>query len=175
MKKSEQLFVLGIGCIGVLGLLCVSGCSGCSVELPQCGGINEGGIQAVGVSVPGCGGCLTSGKGCGSCLWSQTIKLFAGCIEESGTEEALAGETYTYLGCDNEYYGGCCGRDKGACYGGLMTQDIKNWGIVWGDYSGSGEEKEHMLGVADGCVGCFTTEPEIKSNIDDIEDCLEID
>ena len=55
MKKSEQLFVLGIGCIGMLGLLCVSGCSGCSVELPQCGGINEDGIQAVGVSVPGCG------------------------------------------------------------------------------------------------------------------------
>lgn len=171
MKKIEQLFVLVMGCIGLLGLLCISGCNGCSVEMPQCGGVNEDEGRFVGVSVPGCGGCLSSGKGCGSCLWSQSIKFFAGCVEEADS----AGNTYTYLGCDNEYYGGCCGRDKGACYGGLMTQNIKNWGIVWGDYSGSGEQKEHMLGVADGCVGCYTTEPEIKSNIDDIEGYLGID
>nr|WP_300789166.1 hypothetical protein [uncultured Acetatifactor sp.] len=171
MNKFEQLFVLGIGCVSMLGLLCLSGCTGCSIEMPQCGGINEEGGRFVGVSVPGCGGCLSSGKGCGSCLWSQAVKFFAGCIEDTGS----TGETYTYLGCDNEYYGGCCGRDEGACYGGFMVQDIENWGIVWGDYSGGGEQKEHLLGVADGCAGCFTTEPETKSKIDDIEGYLGID
>lgn len=173
MKKIEQLFVLGIGCIGILGLLCISGCGSCSIEMPQFGGIDEDGVRAVGVSIPGCGGCLSSGKGCGSCLWSQAIKLSTGCVEEESDTE----ETSKYLGCDNVYYGGCGGRSEGTCYGGLAAQDIKNWGIVWGNYnySGSGERKEHLLGVADGCVGCYTTEPRIKSIMDDIEDYIGID
>lgn len=181
-SKVEQLFILVVASIGILGLLCLSGCGETSCEGIKCGNACEDEVKAVGISLPGCGGCLSSEKGCDSMCYSQSIKIFTGIIqegEEIQESEDESGEESEVirsfmLGCDNRYYGdGClgCAQTEKSCYSGIYAQDIKNMAVFYG--STDGEEK--FCGVSNGCGGCYASDGEGKETITIFEQGLEID
>lgn len=148
-KNKEHLFYLLL--IGIAGfmVLCATGCGGNSCETVQCGDYEEEDGAFYGVSIPGCGGCLTSGKGCGSCLWPQSCKILYGNID--------IGEKQALVGVDTRYYtSGClgCGQTEESCYSGCLIQDSKNWGVVYG----STDSEEHLIGCANGCGGCAASD-----------------
>jgi len=148
-KKSEHLFLVLIIGASLLMLFCATGCGESSCETVQCGNYKEEDGTFYGVSIPGCGGCLTSGKGCGSCLWPQSCKMLYGNIEY--------GDKKTFVAVDNQYFSsGClgCGQTEESCYNGCLVQDAKNWGCVYG----SSESEEHIVGCANGCGGCFASD-----------------
>jgi len=175
-KKMEQLFILVVASIGMLGLLCLSGCGGGSCEGIQCGNVSEDGVTAMGVSLPGCGGCASSEKGCNSVCYPQSVKVFGGLVQEDmGTVEDPTDITKSfYLGCDNRYYGdGClgCGQAEKSCYSTLFVQDIENVGVFYG--SSDGEEK--FCGVINGCGGCVASDELGKDAVTLFEQGLGID
>lgn len=142
-KKLEQLFLLSIMSIGAFSLLCLSGCGGCSAECVKCGTYNAEEIFVTGISIPGCGGCLTPKKGCDSCLWPQSVKCTYGATDEGH-----------FSGCDTRYYGnGClgCGQIEKNTY--LGTQKSNESCIV---FYGESESEETIIGCIDGsCIGCM--------------------
>ena len=150
MKKNvEQLFVLLLIGVSVLIVLCATGCGGNSCETMQCGNYKEDDGTFYGISIPGCGGCLTSGKGCGSCLWPQSCKILYGNIEY--------GDGKTFIAVDNRYYTNGrlgCGQTEESCYSSCLVQDIKNWGCVYG----STNSEERMIGCSSGCGGCIASD-----------------
>lgn len=67
--KGEQIFILLLILAASAALLCAAGCGGGkSCEKPSCGSEEapDGTGTARGCSIPGYGGCLSSGKGCNS-------------------------------------------------------------------------------------------------------------
>lgn len=135
--------------------MCVTGCGGSSCETVKCGSDELYGTNAVGISVPGCGGCLTSGKGCDSCLWAQSCKF----VSVSGVEESESSESEVdFKGCDIRYYdGGClgCGQQEKSCYSGCIKVESENEnesmnGFIYGSSDGS----EKYIGCVNGCGGC---------------------
>lgn len=137
----------------VLASMCLMGCGGDqSCETLACGTLDIEGGSGFGISIPGCGGCLSSGSGCDSCLWGQSHKI--ACV----TQE-YEGETNKYLGCDNRYFGdGClgCGQSEKTAYIGcisLQGSDDKVSGCVYG----GSDQKEHAIGCVNGCGGCIGT------------------
>lgn len=175
-KKREHTLILSIIAIGVIGLLCLSGCGSNSCEGIKFRNIPDEGV--VGISVPGCGGCLSSGKGCNSACWPQSIKLVAGKVEnESETDsemEILPEEEIFYLGCDNRYYGNSCmgcGADEKSCYSGVFFGSMDNFAIFYG----SPGEEENICGISNGAVGCFASDSNGRDTITLIENILGID
>lgn len=165
-SKAEQVFVLAALCISFFFVFCLIGCGS-----GNGGEIVEYGIKgkSVGISIPGCGGCLTNGKGCNSCLWPQSCKVLSGCEEtytDAGTDKVLA--------CDIKYYGsGClgCGQKEKSCYSGCF--DMKSIGLN-GCVYGSTDSKEKVIGCYNGCGGCVGSGGIGGSVIDNMEDSLGI-
>lgn len=158
--KFEQLFIILIACIGVFGLFAISGCGGeKSCELPRFGSDDSMGINATGVSIPGCGGCLSSGKGCNSCLWPQSCKFSHGEVIQGTNNEGGGGKTKdkaSLTGCDIRYYGGgCldCGQREKKCFSGYIDVDDSDDGMK-GFFFGSSDDEEKIIGCANGCGGC---------------------
>ena len=58
-KKREQLFLLLLIIVSGFTAFCAAGCGGNSCETMQCGNYEEEDSTFYGVSLPGCGGCLT--------------------------------------------------------------------------------------------------------------------
>ncbi len=89
MNREKQKQFMFLVFISILSFSLFLG-TGCgqekSCELPKIGcestdTDNVGGIGGVGVSIPGCGGCLSSGAGWGCDtfgLWSQSVKAVVG-------------------------------------------------------------------------------------------------
>lgn len=65
--KGEQIFILLLILAASAAFLCAAGCGGGkSCEKPACGNEGASDGSARGCSIPGYGGCLSSGKGCNS-------------------------------------------------------------------------------------------------------------
>lgn len=156
--KGEQIFLLCLIFICAFGLLCITGCGGNSCETPKCQSDDTYGTNAKVISLPGCGGCMTSGRGCDSCLWAQSCKF----ISVSGVEESEVSKAKEdFKGCDVRYYdGGClgCGYEEKSCYSGWIkiesdSEDKFMNGIIYGTSDGS----EKYIGCVGGCGGCVGT------------------
>lgn len=172
--KGEQLFVLCIIFIMSFGILCISGCGGNSCETLQCGKEEIGGGTAMGVSVPGCGGCITPNRGCDSACWPQSCKVvsFTGSEEDENT-----GEDYetSIIGCDAKYYGGgClgCGQQEKSCYSGCINVESEE-GMKGFFYGTDGDEK--IIGCANGCGGCVGSDGMGSMLIQEIEYWIGVD
>lgn len=174
--KAEQLFMLCLIFICAFGCLCVSGCTGNSCETPKWSSVEENGSTAVGISVPGCGGCLTPGKGCDSCLWSQSCKY----IDVSAVEETAESESeLEFTGCDVRYYdGGCmgCGYQEKSCYVGYIKIESNEDGAMDGYIYSSGNGEESYLGCVDGSnSSCVYTDGVGKILLDELEVMIGVD
>ena len=150
-NKNHLFFLILMGTIGFM-LLCSTGCGGNSCESVQYGNYKETDGTYYGISIPGCGGLLTSGTGCGSCLWPQSVKLLYGNLEYGNV-----GDNQTLVAIDTRYYGGCfgCGTTGESCYSGCLIQDTQNWGFVYGS---TDSDDEHIIGCSDGSGGCSDSE-----------------
>lgn len=137
-SKLEQIFVLMLVFIVCLIILCITGCGGSkSCELPKCGSSDIPGTQVVGVSVPGCGGVLSSGQGwgCDTCgLWSQSVKGVIGQADKKlFVKDAPKDDKIFGAGFDNQYYKneGCdgCARSDNlkSCYGVAVVDSPSEW------------------------------------------------
>lgn len=159
-SKAEQLFMLFILCIGIFGLLCVSGCGGGkSCERVKFKGENEEAGKMVSLSIPGCGGCLSPETGCNSVLWAQSCKISAGCLKD-GKEMGKENTSMQLLGVNVKYYGSdCmgCGKDEKDAYVGCMhMQDQEEGNLTGCFYQTCGEEE--MLYHDDVGTGCVKSE-----------------
>ena len=170
-SRIKDFFTLTLISIFCFGVLCLSGCGGTSCETIQCGSYDEEEGQAAGVSIPGCGGCITPGKGCDSCLWSQSIKISSVSMVDGSrvTNNLQENEEIKFIGCDGRYYdGGClgCGQAEKSCYAGAYTKNSENWGL----FAGSTDSEEKYLGCSNGCAGCFSIEdPVLGESLQTIE------
>lgn len=156
--KGEQIFILCMFFVLSFGILCVTGCGGKSCETPRCGKEDIGDGSVIGVSIPGCGGCITPNKGCNSACWPQSCKIVS--LSASKAEESAGDELEsTLIGCDVRYYGdGClgCGQQEKSCYNGCI--DAEGEKGMKGFFYGSSDDDEKIIGCANGCGGCVGSE-----------------
>lgn len=183
-SKAEQIFILCLIFVGAFGLLCVTGCDGCSCETVKCGSEEWDGVEAKGISIPGCGGCITYERGCDSCLWAQSVKFVCANYDEEG--EDMHDNEYEFKGnfsaCDTRYYdGGCMGCDQSEenCYVGCTgythdstdnKKDVVSSGCFYSSCDGSGK----VVGCVNGCVMCGD-DSSFEYDLQDIESDLGID
>lgn len=171
-SKWEQLFVLMLIFSAVIGLFCINGCGGRSCETPACGSKNFGSGSAVGCSIPGCGGILTSGKGCDAACWPQSCKVVHGSSNEKN-EETGEKDSLSVTACDTRYYGdGClgCGQQEKSCYSGcIKLEDSDEDTDVNGFFYGSSDSEEKIVGCYNGCGGCVGSGGTGKMTIFDLE------
>ncbi len=173
-SKLEQFFILMIACVGLFGLFALAGCGGKSCETIKCGSTEFMGGKASGISIPGCGGCLSSGKGCNSCLWPQSCKISCGSWNEEYTDEEgnTKTDTATIKGCDTRYYGdGClgCGQGEKTCYSGCININYEQQKLN-GFFYGSSDEAEKFIGCSNGCGGCVADDNVGASTLGLMED-----
>lgn len=152
LSKSKQMFIIMLLFGAIIGIFCMAGCGEKDCETPSYDSVEVGDGEVSVCSLPGCGGCLTSGEGCGCALWPQSIKYV------SLTEDA------SYLkGCDVRYYTkqnclGCVYYTEDSCYYGCANFENgkkKMSGIFFGSTdSGEGTFSENVIGCDDGCVSC---------------------
>lgn len=169
-SKGEQLFQLLIASVGCAVVFCATGCGGESCEMPKCSAKQDddlgkvvGITSATGCSVPGCGGCLSSGKGCNSCLWSQSTK----CVLANG--EFLDGEAETINSCDTIYYSpSCfgCGSEKKHTYTACVTFKGGNVKFAYGN-----NDKAYYWGKS----SCATSGPSLTEDMEKTDEYLGIE
>lgn len=168
-KKWVEIFILVILWVVALGLLCLSGCTSNFFEGIMFANAFEEDMNVVGISIPGCGSCLSSKKVYTSACWPQAIKMIAGSVGEE-----TQGNSLFYLGCDNQYYesGGLGnGEIEQSCYSGLIYGEQDTFVLFYG----MPREEEKVCGVIYGCVGCIAGDAEGKEVIKMIERWLGID
>ena len=199
--KTEQFFLLLLMSIGAFALFCMAaGCGSNSCETISCGSDCDDGYKTASISIPGCGGCLTSGRGCNSCLWPQSCKISAGCWDgtendgestegsnEDSYEDTMEGSTEDtntaqgnsakIIGCDNRYYGNSClgCQSENSCYtgfGDLTEGDDHLTGIFYGQ---NDNETEKMIGCYNGCIGCVGSNGTARDTLRLLEYQLDIE
>lgn len=143
MKKSKMECIFLLCLMGVISfsLLCVTGCGDTSsCEKVKYGNLSDETGTTLGLSIPGCGGCL--GCACGSCLWPQALKCSLATDKEEGS---------TYLLFDNVYYSvGCLGNlESNSFYSGIFFQDKDNFVAFYGVDSVE-EKEESTMGCSSG-------------------------
>lgn len=153
--------------VGLLGLLVFAGCSMCGKgcgQIPECGSaeMEDGSISYV--SIPLCGGCLTSERGCSTCLWGERYLISKIEVDAEG-EEGEEDVEGCILSCSELYYGsngcsgilgcfgcsGClkCGSVAQSVYTGCYVEDCKNCATYWGS---TRSENEFSAGCSKGCI-----------------------
>lgn len=151
-SKAEQLFMLLLLFAGLFGLLCLSGCGGVSCETPKCGkGEPNELMTAKGISLPGCGGCLTPGKGCNCAIWPQSCKYVTSSLDDDQGMSVTA--------CDIRYYGGgClgCNQNEKSCYYGCVNFEEDGESTLKVCGGGKVDEIYGFIpsGVTEGFIGC---------------------
>ena len=154
--KGEQFFILMAVCVALFGVLMLCGCGGCACEMPKAGCKSDSDVRVAGVSIPGCGGCITPGKGCNSCLWAQACK--ATCASDTVGSD----DTFNALTFDNQYYGGGCGGCSGClgcsstphnCYGGCLNIKSSGGNTRGIFFSCTGDKETFIGSTSEGC-GC---------------------
>ena len=171
-SKIEQLFIITLMFVTLMAMFCLTGCGGCfgcggnSCEKIKCS--NEEKIS--GISIPGCGGILTSGRGCNFPLWAQSIK----CI--SSKDDKKADNYMSMKACDVRYYGGgcfgCigCSQTKKSFYSACVkskNNNEKHTVMVFGHTKDESNIKEISIGCSNGCVGIGCS-GDNRTNIDTI-------
>jgi len=162
--KFEQAVLLIAVCIIGFAVLCLTGCGGSdgsgTLGFEK---VNEDGIDAMGCSVPGLGGCCTPGHGCmGTACWAQSCKYSCATIDTK--DNAKEDEKLDIVACDTRYYkGGClgCGKEEKSCYIGCvsgMHDEMEVKGVYMGN--NANEWAESFMGYANGCKGCVDTSNE---------------
>lgn len=168
-SKFEQLFLLLLICMGVMGILGLTGCGKQQAcETVKCGYENKEDMVGFGISVPGCGGICSSGKGC--IVWPQSCKVIGGCLDDENTEGNL-------IGCETRYYsGGClgCGQVEESCYNGVANFEDDN-NKMTGCFYGSTKSDEKSIGCYNGCGGCIGSDFLMKNGMDALEYYVGID
>ena len=153
--------------VGLLGLLIFAGCSMCGKgcgQIPECGSaeMEDGSISYV--SLPLCGGCLTSERGCSTCLWGERYLISKIEVDAEGEdgEEDVEG---CIISCSELYYGssgcsgilscfgcsGClkCGSVAQSVYSGCYMGGCKDCAFYWGSTK---SENEFSAGCSKGCI-----------------------
>lgn len=176
-SKGEQLFVLVLMLVVLMGVFCVTGCGDSdkqSCEMPQCGSEELGEEETLmGCSIPGCGGCLSPGKGCDSACWPQSCKMVYLSANEN-TETNNKSAASQMWACDIRYYGdGClgCAQKEKSCYSGCVKWKDETDNVN-GFFYGSTDSKEKAAGCINGCGGCVGTDGVCKQYIDMSEQIL---
>lgn len=182
-SKWEQMFIMLMMSASCLCAVAFTGCGGGrSCETIKCNSVNEDGLVMTGLSIPGCGGCLSSGKGCNSCLWAQSYKCAAGLeTEEVEVEEEDNVQTDTanfkIVGCDAHYYGdGCagCGQKEKTSYVGCVNWQYPD-NSQSGCFYGSSDKEEKLIGCSKGCGGCGDSDGLGRLGLDIIEEGTKIE
>ncbi len=179
-SKIEQFFILMMMSVGMLGIFALTGCGGCgSCETPKCASINEDGVKAAGISIPGCGGCLSSERGCDSCLWPQSCKFSCGEWDETYLDkhEKKVVQKAGIKGCDVRYYGdGClgCGQREKTSYAGCINMNYDGQKLN-GFFFGAGNREERLIGCGNGCAGCVPDDHAGEEAMKEMETMLGID
>lgn len=148
-SKKEQLFVLVLLCVGMFAILCLSGCGGKSCEKVEYGSEEVSGVKMTGCSIPGIGGCLSSGRGCSSACWPQSCKFISASADDGADADNL-------VACDIRYYGnGClgCGQTEDSYYFGCMDYNIGEDDINGCFLGNTRKDSEKFIGCGSGCVG----------------------
>lgn len=173
--KGEQLFILMFMFVMVMSIFCITGCGGGSCETPEYGSQDFESGSAVGCSIPGCGGCLTSERGCNLACWPQSIKLVHGSSKKNS--ETSEKGNFKIIACDTRYYGdGClgCGQREKSCYAGYMKDEDSTENFN-GLFYGSTDSDEKIIGCANGCGGCIGSGGMGAYTISELESLTEID
>lgn len=97
-KKRSVLFELIILCVFIFAILLVCSCTSCGITSKAIGN-----SSIKGITIPGLGGCLSSGKGCNSCLYSESVA----CFNYNSNKDTSSEVSVT--ACDNVYLGSCLG------------------------------------------------------------------
>ncbi len=172
--KGEQLFILFLMFAALLGAFGVMGCGGQSCETPKCGSEDAYiGGKASGCSIPGCGGCLSSGRGCNSSCWPQSCKF----VKFTGEDNEDDTVVQKISACDVQYYGdGCtgCGQSKKSCYTGCVKAEDSSEKMN-GFFYGTSDSSEHFIGCTDGCGGCIGTGGILGNTMEEIEQITGVD
>lgn len=169
-SKVEQLFILMLMFVFIIGVFCVTGCGGKSCETPSCGSEDFGDGTAYGCSIPGLGGILSSGSGCDSACWPQSCKIvsFSGSENDENTNEE---DVTKIAACDVRYYGnGClgCGQQEKSCYSGYIKLKDSQTDLN-GFFYGSTDNEEKIMGCYNGCGGCIGSGGMGKYLIEELE------
>ena len=170
-SKLENAFIMSSLFICGIGVLCITGCGEQSCETVQCGSYEEEGLSIKGISIPGCGGCFSSGSGCDCAVWSQSIKISFGTIEQEN--DGSNAEKVKILGCDDKFYGkkdifGCDTSEKSA-YSGIYLGGCDNSGCFFGGT----DSEEKNIGCIEGEWGCGTIDEKGNSYVLDLFEIYE--
>lgn len=173
-SRKEQMFLLLLLSVGVFGGFCLSGCGSRSCETPKCGKeeLIFGG-KAVGCSIPGCGGCITSEEGCNSACWPQSCKFVKGSWYGDNKDGDEKMDSASIAACDVRYFGdGCfgCGQKEKSCYYGCINSSNREYEDVYNGFVyGSSDKEEKIIGYVNGCGGCYGTDGSGKEYIQIME------
>lgn len=155
MKKNEKrknFLTLVLSCLAFAFLFFMTGCGkGCG-QLPDGGSAEADGMQLAYISIPMCGGCLTSEWGCSSCLWGENCALST--ITSNESEE----NNISVVNCGEIYYGDkCtgCGDSPEYVYCGLAAGTVDSKEITGCYYGSTAGNAEYVAGYYDGCA-CAT-------------------
>ena len=200
MEKQKQFMLLMLIAILSATLLLGTGCGqGKSCELPKASCESEDNMTGMGVSIPGCGGCLSSGSGwgCDTCgLWSQSVKIVAVSAnreyivvddkkdkkdnnDKESKEENTRKETDSafVIGLDDQYYvnegcGGCQNNKIRAIYGVAACDSPATWLISVGHYP----KGELFIGCGSGCgsIGACGKNKPGRELLNILEDGLDV-
>lgn len=200
MNRQKQFMLLVFISIVSFSLFLGTGCGQeKSCELPKIGCESTDdidGIGGVGISIPGCGGCLSSGAGwrCDTFgLWSQSIKVVVGVsnreyiVADSKNKEDRADrdggkkketDTAILLGIDDQYYvdegcGSCKKNKLHAVYGLAVCDSPTKWLIS----VGHAPKGELYVGCGSGCadIGACGSEEPGRILLDILEHALDVE
>lgn len=166
-SKIEQFFIIMLMFVALMAMFCLTGCGGCGgCETIKC----KSQDKTFGLSIPGCGGILTSGKGCNVPIWPQSIKCVSSKKQWGGNEDESDSDSddnvtiHNLRACDVRYYGGgcfgClgCDQDQKSCYQGCakLKDDTENTKEIFIGTTNVSEQvdngKELIIGFSNGCV-----------------------
>ena len=123
MNKNKKVFSMILVFMGMICVLCMTGCNFSCFGF-KCSNVNNDDFKFVSVAVPGLGGCLSPGKGCNSCLYTDSCICSCGNVKSSDTE------TLSLMGCNQVFYGSClgCGTSPRAVYNGcIYSPSVKGY------------------------------------------------
>lgn len=154
-QKRMNILIMGLSCMGVMALLFMTGCGNGCGQVPHCGGTTLYDADLSYISLPMCGGCLTSRWGCSSCLWGEN------CVISTVSENHADNDYYTSLNCGELYYGNSCtgcGSEAYYVYNGISIGEENGERNLLCYYGATVDQKEYIYGYKGGACVCTGNE-----------------